>query len=650
MDARSSFRRLLAVLREESLHRRPFAPSSGRCKYSQRIYSTHIRTFSTSRRRLLELEQRQNISPTPSIVSQPPQELPLSCPGCGAYTQHVDPKEAGFYSSTRSAVKRYLNPQNQPAIAKEDKIVQSAIQNLSPELRQQLSLEAESPNKPQTSTSEPSVPVCDRCHNLIHYRAGQSIYHPSMQSIEETIAESPYKRNRVYHVLDAADFPMSLVPKLQRHLTLARLRTQNRRSKSHKYVGGKEADMSFIITRSDLLAPKKEMVNAMLPKLREILRDALGSTGKNVRLGNIRCVSAKRGWWTKEVKEDIWEHGGACWLVGKVNVGKSNLFEVVFPKGRNEDINLQSIRQKTRHQDFLASVEAHTTAANEHLSDHVTAMESENSLLPPAQPLTQYPVMPIVSELPGTTASPIRVPFGNGKGELIDLPGLARNTLETYVKPEHKLDIVMKSRITPERYVLKPGSSLLLGGLIRITPKTPDLIFMAHPFVPLKPHLTSTEKAVGIQNGTSDLQVPNIADPAVQITMASAGRFKLETDVTKKYAGPLTRRDAAGLKTSVLPFIVYATDILIEGCGWVEIVAQVRKPKAPTDALSALSPVELTTEYPEIEIFSPDGKFISQRQSISAFCTGGPLKKPTTARPRRSMRSVKNQRKPKEKV
>jgi hypothetical protein len=189
---------------------------------------------------------------------------------------------------------------------------------------------------------------------------------------------------------------------------------------------------------------------------------------------------------------------------------------------------------------------------------------------------------------------------------------------------------------------------LLLGGLIRITPATPDLIFMAHPFVPLAAHLTSTEKAVHIQNGDSDLQVPNITEPSAKSKMASAGRFKLQSDVTKKYAGPLTRRDAAGLKTSVLPFIVYATDILIEGCGWVEVVAQVRKPKPVVDALSETAPPVVTTEpeLPEVEIFSPEGKSIAQRQSLCAWLTGGPKKTPGSARPRRSMRSVKRQRKP----
>ena len=205
----------------------------------------------------------------------------------------------------------------------------------------------------------------------------------------------------------------------------------------------------------------------------------------------------------------------------------------------------------------------------------------------------------------------------------------------------------MKSRITPQRFVLKPGSSLLLGGLIRITPTTPDLIFMAHPFVPLASHLTSTEKAIRIQNGDSHLQVSNITESSAKSKMASAGRFKLQSDVTKKYAGPLTRRDAAGLKTSVLPFIVYATDILIEGCGWVEVVAQVRKPKHVADALSETAPIETAApEFPEVEVFSPEGKSISQRQSLSAWLTGGPKKTPRGARPRRSMRSVKRQRKP----
>jgi len=66
----------------------------------------------------------------------------------------------------------------------------------------------------------------------------------------------------------------------------------------------------------------------------------------------------------------------------------------------------------------------------------------EGSLLPPAQIEVPYPVMPVISSLPGTTASPIRVPFGSGKGELIDLPGVARSNCWFHVasSPVQRVD------------------------------------------------------------------------------------------------------------------------------------------------------------------------------------------------------------------
>jgi hypothetical protein len=94
-----------------------------------------------------------------------------------------------------------------------------------------------------------------------------------------------------------------------------------------RYIRGRVAEVSFIITRSDLLAPQKEQVDKMMYYLQECLRDALGRSGKNVRLGNVRCVSSKRGWWTKNVKEDIYRQGGAAWMVGKANVGRVGWFE-----------------------------------------------------------------------------------------------------------------------------------------------------------------------------------------------------------------------------------------------------------------------------------------------------------------------------------
>jgi hypothetical protein len=437
---------------------------------------------------------------------------------------------------------------------------------------------------------------------------------------------------------------MSLLPNLHRTLD-AHLRGKNRRSSDVHFTKGRAVEISFIITRSDLFAPLKEQVDKMMPTLVEILRDALGSTGENIRLGNVRCVSSKRGWWTKEVKESIWDRGGAGWLVGKVNVGKSNLFEAVFPKGRNdESVNFDRVRNEIRNR----ASQMQQSVAQKELTD--AAFDNSLSLLPPAQDQTKYPVMPVISALPGTTASPIRIPFGNGKGELIDLPGLSRASLEAYVKPENRLDLVMKRRIVPERMVIKPGSSLLLGGgLIRITSRTPDLIFMSHAFVPLGAHLTSTQKAIEMQAGLRDVHIPSVVDLSARGKMSSAGIFKLQWDVTRGHAGPLTRKDAVGLQPSRLPFIVYSTDILIEGCGWVEIVAQVRKPKLEyRDALGvALGEMPEAAPFPEIEVFSPEGKHVGQRRPLNAWLVGGPLKQKSheaKQRPRRAMASFRGSR------
>ncbi|KAF2272926.1 uncharacterized protein EI97DRAFT_436530 [Westerdykella ornata] len=558
-------------------------------------------------------EPLQSVPATPSPI----RSLPRACPGCGAPSQVYDKKEAGYYDIDRKAVKRYLNydpeEQERKQTSKEDEntIYTESLKALDPKIREELGLPAETPEvapeEPEKATP-PDTPVCDRCHNLIHHHIGTPIHHPSVEAIQQTIAESPHRRNHIYHVLDAADFPLSLIPNLHSALRLPKLRTQNRRAKHKGWVGeNRIAQVSFIITRADLLAPLKEQVDKLLPYMQEVLRDALGRVNRNARLGNVHLVSAKRGWWTTKVKEDIWERGGAGWMVGKVNVGKSNLFEVVFPKGRGADYQpIAQIRSAAEREQMLARANTleELERVQRQLAEEDAAIERRrkqpilepeeslpeedeedfdpDALLPPRQPYTPYPVLPLTSSLPGTTASPIRIPFGRNRGELIDLPGLARTNpdLTTFVHPDHHDDLVMKHRVSPDRLPIRPRQSLLLGGgLIRITPVTENLVFLAHAFTPIEPHVTSTEKAIGIQNQTRESGVPSILLPNVGPKMKSAGTFQLKWDATKKLAGPLTSPVAGKMRPENLPFTIWSTDILIEGVGWVELSAQVRKPK-----------------------------------------------------------------------
>ena len=599
--------------------------------------------------------------------------LPWTCPGCGAYTQIQNTEDAGFYTTSRKAVKAFVSARRRAlngSITRGIETNESGVENLDFEsltdsegssLGEEDSEIQASDRAFQDATTAstmavsetPATPVCDRCHHLLYHQTGTPIIHPTVQSIEDIIADSPHKYNHIYHILDAADFPLSLIPQLHHHLSLMPQRSQNRRAKTSKFYHGRKSEMSFIITRSDLLAPLKEQVDSMMPYMVQVLRDALGSSGKDVRLGNVRCVSSERGWWTKQLKEDIWERGGGGWMVGKVNVGKSSLFETVFPKGRNTDIDFRALRQDAIETGVGATQHPKSNSQGDHLlngsnqqglalRDDVEDMQNE-SLLPPIPEEVAYPVMPIVSALPGTTASPIRLPFGRGRGELIDLPGLDRGGLERFVSDKHKLDLVMRQRVKAQQHVVRPGQSILIGGLIRITPLASDTMLLACPFVPFESHVTNTEKAIAVHTQASTSGLSNITSVGAGEKMASAGVFQLKWDVTKQRAGPLTASTAVGLKPQILPFAVLSADILIEGCGWVELAVQVRK-KALQNSGDALGSTGESLEFPSVEVFGPEGKHIGVRRPMNAWVTGGHHKakaRPGHARPRRSMKGVK---------
>ena len=719
------------------------APRSTRCSLSRRhLYTTEASRGGIELKTISDTIISRSLASTlkPTLLTK----LPLQCSGCGAFSQTAEPEQPGFYTLTRKSIKEHLEGHTSMKRAKEGGIFKNALNSL--EESQEATKEQKEVIRefgssgargldgihlPSTSTNsfleqnmltapiEP--PLCDRCHRLKHHETGVSIHHPSVQSLQDTILESPYKYNHIYHIIDAADFPMSLVQGLHKLLHVTPQRSLNRRSQSGKFYHGRSTVVSFIVTRSDLFGPTKEHVDKLMPYLRSVLRDALGRAAQDARLGNLRCVSAKRQWWTKELKEEIWSRGGGGWMVGKVNVGKSQLFQDVFPKGRmgdwgkhttfrttmrlrndssttlptsheitelaqkhSEPAPMQDVSHSSESVESVAQKSEIETLGQEPMAREKTESESSpsetrpaelqhlerqdtlavnqsgkmdpsiepldtTSLLPPLPTETDYPAMPLVSSLPGTTASPIRVPFGNGKGELIDLPGLSRGDLELYVKPEYRSSVLMRSRVTNAcQRVLKLGQSMLIGGFIRITPTTPDLHILVHNFTPLGAHQTSTEKAIGIQSRTVETNVLNIAAEGTESRVKSAGKFHLKWDITKARAGPITRKDAAGIKVENLPFRVLGVDILIEGVGWVELAAQIRKPygylrNKDTRGCVPEEEQEVDPSWPEIEVFSPEGRFVGQRRPMNAslMAEDKPQNKNRKARPRKAMKGAK---------
>ncbi|KAI2473393.1 hypothetical protein F4781DRAFT_380204 [Annulohypoxylon bovei var. microspora] len=630
------------------------------------------------------------------------QLLPRQCRGCGALSQTTSSGLPGYFDLSRKSVINYLQPPGVPLSRPEDTFYERAlsISELDDLRKKGIDVDSliESLPPPEMFRREPpKLPVCDRCHKLQHNHAGESISHPSIDSIRETIAESPHKHNYIYHVVDAADFPLSLLPRIVDLLDTAPLRTKNRRSKSSKFYSSWKTELSFVITRCDLLAPTIGQVERLFPYLQEVLRDALGRTGRNVRLGNVIAVSSKQNWRTKKLKEDIFKRGGASWLVGKVNVGKSKLVEEVFPKGR---MNRGSGKKRENTINTYSTISYEEATSTERAEDQlepaggdieaqvIEGFEEEDpdeySLLPPAPEETPYPDMPLVSDLPGTTASPIRLPFGSGRGELIDLPGLERTGLDRHVQKKHRLSLVMRKRIVPIQQSISPGQSLLLGGFIRITPREPAPQMLMYSFTPLHPHVTRTERAEAIQQQGFDIDMnkfdfENISVPGTGEKTKHAGSFELKWDVTKQRTGPLMK-GSIGLSLEQLPYRVMSTDILIEGVGWVEIVAQVRtkdifeqRPKLEELSMveprensepSALERLEALAEdpkkkppapravqeeesdrsnFPIVDVYSPEGKFISCRRPMNGWVLNRPLRTEASqrSRPRRSMKGMK---------
>ena len=567
--------------------------------------------------------------------------LPRTCPGCGALTHNDPSNKTGYYG--RRSIKDHIRRLVKEEKAKERRIM--AIGELPADAVQAASnLDEEIPERGGILSQS----LCDRCHELSNQNKGRSISHPTVESIAAIIDESPFHHNHVYHVLDAADFPASLIPGIFEQLSLVQQRSQNRRAKSTMYKAGHRTTVSFIITRSDILLPLQEQTDRLMPYFVRTLRNALGRDNERARMGNVHLVSSKRGWWTKELKAEIWKRGGANWMVGKVNVGKSNLFEVLYPKGSGEaEPDFGQLRE-----------------------DALTASESMSSvLMPPSQPLVPYPTLPLVSSLPGTTASPIRLPYATyaGKlGELIDLPGLFRSPLEPFVTPNHRQSLVMNKRPHPDSITIRPHQSLLIGGgLVRITPysssndassttdldrseRSTDLTIQAHSFLPAKipVHLTSTTKALEIESGSRKSGIDTILDPSVNPDIRSAGIFTLDKDVTKSHAAKLLqngpRQERSWRKVEDLPFRVFATDVVIEGIGWVELTAQVRASKhdrigqrvgedghhatemdQPIDTgknpFAREEKVDQKIDLPKVQIFTPGGKGVLQRETAGIW-------------------------------
>lgn len=389
---------------------------------------------------------------TSTVPEQPEFVPPPSCPGCGAPSQRTDATLPGYYAATPSRRQRFgaanLKIKTQQK-QNEDTIWADALARVraSPDA----SVAALFADTDLPALTAPPPPVCARCHALVHHHYAPPLpSYPTLDTLTNLLLASPHETNHIYHLVDAADLPLSLVPQLRNHL-YTRLPREITRGLT----------LSYVVTRADVLMRTEPQVRSLATWIKKVLKDALPA-GEKVEGRNeedrVHVVSARRGWGVGRIKMETRHREGGVWVVGAVNVGKSRLVREVWPEAGEARVGSQE------------------DAGEFNILPAAAEGEGEGEVMEDAQSKRQrrgivVQVPPTVSDIPGTTAAPIRVRFktagGAGKkafGELIDLPGLERwigfgdNGLLPFVRDDKRTAFGVEKLVRPIQYTIKPGT------------------------------------------------------------------------------------------------------------------------------------------------------------------------------------------------
>jgi hypothetical protein len=382
--------------------------------------------------------------------------------------QQVEEQQQGDISKS---VEEQSNLTQQPSVSKREEEMSVDAQDQSPDAhslpRNESVLEP-----PPTKNNNELPPLCKRCKDIMHHSRAPSLpAYPTLKTLSSLLLSSRHKHNHIYHLIDAADFPLSLERGLRNRLykALPKQITHN-------------LTISYIITRSDILFPQREQISSLMTYFKSVIKDFLPQ-GEKVEgrdsTTKLHAISSRRGWDIGTLKEEISQRQGGIWFLGGVNVGKSSLLRDIWPvDGELRPVSLEDAAEF----DILPS-EADPMFENlEEGNSGDENIENEqqklNKILAEAQQVGEKAtkpsihVAPTISEFPGTTAAPIRVSFktagraGKLRGEVVDLPGLERwvgfkeTGLNKFVRADKQRELLLKTRPDPEQYTIKPGKSV----------------------------------------------------------------------------------------------------------------------------------------------------------------------------------------------
>jgi len=323
---------------------------------------------------------------------------------------------------------------------------------------------ASPPLASESAGEESRVPplVCERCHGIrYHHRASGLPAYPTLHTLTNLMQNSPHTKNHIYHLIDAADLPMSLQPGLREHL-------YRNLSKSLRH----QLTVSYIVTRADILMASERQISSLMTYIKKRIKDALPEDERVESVADrIHVISTRNGWGVGKVKDEIRSRTGGVWIIGGINVGKSRFVKEMWPEGGE---SRPVTREEAEEYGILPEGGEGTEGRAEgNTEGKEGGVENKKGNMAYEYFLNTLHIAPTVSDVPGTTAAPIKIAYRTsgrerGWGEMIDLPGFERwvgygeNGLLKYVRPELQMAIAMDKRVKGQQYTIKSGKHPLL--------------------------------------------------------------------------------------------------------------------------------------------------------------------------------------------
>ncbi|XP_072315710.1 nitric oxide-associated protein 1 [Eucyclogobius newberryi] len=492
----------------------------------------------------------------------------VPCSGCGALLQTVEPVVPGF---------------------------------LPPHLFKTLQTQEPDQEKEQgkAKAKSRSSSLCQRCHLLTHHQ----------QILEVTLNQDHFRqvissrlrsaRVLVLLVVDLVDLPDSIIPDLQD-------------------LVGSNKQVAVVGTKLDLLPVLSPLdVSSVKKRLQDYIRSLTGFVPISVNL-----VSAKTGFGIEDLISGlhrVWRHKGDVVLVGSANTGKSTLFNALLESDYNRLLGSQRAtespwpgttlnllkfpilnptparllrrQQRLKEEALLLQGPAQGTEERDersphgYVSGHVgrtfktmfrpEVIQFDPDLLAFGEIEDGLMTRPVAEKIKEELA-PHHVKDAHW---LYDTPGIIKDQDMLKLLTEQEIrSVVPVQALVPRTFVLKPGSSLFVGGLVRIDfingPKSTWFSVLVSGLVPV--HVSSVERANSVYE-------KHAGEKLLGVPMGGAERMK------------------------TFPKLV-PMDLQIQGQGYGEAAADIKISSAGWVALTP-PPGDII----DVKVWSPEGGAVTVR-------------------------------------